>query len=337
MMENLPVSVLMSVFNAEKYIREAIDSILNQSFTDFEFIIINDGSTDSSRDIVKSYTDSRIKLFDNEKNLKVAHTCNRSLSLAKGKYLVRMDADDIAMPERIAIQFDFMEKHPDIGLCGSWYENFGEIEGISKYETDHDKIRFLMLFRNPVLHPSSIIRKEIVDQNHLLYDPEFIAGEDHDFLVRLAEVTKVANIPQVLMKYRQHSVSTKGRLDNIMNNFLYKASYNQFRKMGVEITRQDFELLPGFCYSEFQFTFEEFDYLENFLCKIITANSHSNYLKQESLSGIIGEKWFHLCYNISGAIGKKAYKKYKDSSIRPYYNPGKLINAKFFLKNTLKN
>ena len=115
----------MPAYNAEKYINEAIDSILAQTFTDFEFIIIDDGSTDSTCAIVESYSDSRIRFFKNEHNLGVAATLNRGLDLARGEYIARMDADDISLPTRFEKQAAYMDSHPDVVVCGTGVECFG--------------------------------------------------------------------------------------------------------------------------------------------------------------------------------------------------------------------
>ena len=113
------ISVVMPAYNAENYIREAIDSILAQTFRDFEFLIIDDGSTDHTVEIIRSYSDSRIRLYQNERNMGVAATLNRGLDLARGEYIARMDADDISLPERFAKQAAYMDAHPDVAVCGS--------------------------------------------------------------------------------------------------------------------------------------------------------------------------------------------------------------------------
>jgi len=115
--KNSLVTVLMPVYNGEKYLNEAIDSILNQTYTNFEFLIINDGSTDRSVEIIKGYNDSRIKLIHNKKNMGLVYTLNRGLALALGKYIVRMDADDISLPNRFKLQLDFMEINTEVALC----------------------------------------------------------------------------------------------------------------------------------------------------------------------------------------------------------------------------
>ena len=119
------VTVLMSVYNGEKYLERAIKSILNQTFKDFEFLIINDGSTDNSVKIIQSFNDLRLRLIHNESNIGLIKTLNKGLKLSNGKYIARMDCDDISLPKRLSIQASFMEKYPEIGVCGSWVKIIG--------------------------------------------------------------------------------------------------------------------------------------------------------------------------------------------------------------------
>jgi len=122
------LTVLMPVYNGGPFLRSAIESILNQDFSDFDFLIIDDGSTDGSHEIAASYADPRIRLESNGRNLGLIATLNRGLDLARGTYVARMDADDIAFPDRLSKQLTFMEAHPEIGLCGTWYERDSRTE-----------------------------------------------------------------------------------------------------------------------------------------------------------------------------------------------------------------
>src|SRR5690606_37374672 len=115
------VTVLLAVHNGERYIQEAIDSILAQTFGDFELLIVNDGSTDATRDLVLSYSDDRIRLVDNDHNIGLPKSLNRGLRLAKGRYIARLDADDISEPDRLAAQVSFLQANPDVAMVGSWY------------------------------------------------------------------------------------------------------------------------------------------------------------------------------------------------------------------------
>jgi glycosyltransferase involved in cell wall biosynthesis len=139
------VTVLMPVYNTEMYLKEAIDSILNQTFRDFEFIVINDGSTDSTSDIIESYSDPRIIYLQNEKNLGVATSLNKGLSIAKGTYIARMDGDDVSRCDRLEKQVAFMDANPEIGVCGTWLETIGDRNEVWSPPRNHDQIIVGML------------------------------------------------------------------------------------------------------------------------------------------------------------------------------------------------
>ena len=202
-MNNPLVSVVLSVYNGEKYLGEAIESILNQTYKNFEFIIVNDGSADRSLKIIKSYDDERIVLIS-RKNRGLIASLNEGIKKAKGKYIARMDADDISLPQRFIEQVSYMEEHKDIGVCGSWIEVFGENfnNKIWKLKTGNDVLKLMLLFAVPFAHPSVMIRKRILDEHKIIYDKIFLHAEDYKFWVDLSYYTNFANIPKVLFRYR---------------------------------------------------------------------------------------------------------------------------------------
>jgi len=153
---NPEVTVLMSVYNGSKYLAEAIESILHQSYTDFEFLIINDGSTDLSEKIIKSYNDRRINYIKNNENIGLTRSLNKGLCLARGKYIARMDADDISMPDRFKEQVDFMEKNENVVACGTFIELFGIKTGKIKYPIKDKEIREKFIFNPPLAHPTAV-------------------------------------------------------------------------------------------------------------------------------------------------------------------------------------
>jgi glycosyltransferase involved in cell wall biosynthesis len=327
------ISVVMPVYNAQDFLSEAIQSVLDQTFTDFECIILNDGSTDRSVEIIKSFEDPRIRVVDNDQNIKIVRTLNKGISLAKGKYIVRMDADDICLPERFKTQFTFMEENPEVGACGSWFENFGEMTGIARYEADHNELRFKMLYQMPILHPSTIIRKEILEKNNLNYDINYLQGEDYDFFARIAEVSKVANIPKVLLKYRQHSNSGKTINNDVLAQCVQKIIITQFNKIGVQISIGEMDLFSRFCNSDFNLSIEDTNNIEMFLLEMIKANSNTNYLNHNHLTRILSEKWFSHCYNLSRKNGLKMYKKYFASGLSEFYKPSIIFHIKFIFRS----
>jgi glycosyltransferase involved in cell wall biosynthesis len=203
------VSVLMTVYNTEKYLAEAIDSILKQTYTNFEFIIIDDGSTDHSVEILDTYSDPRLRIFKCPENKGLIFQSNKGLSLAKGKYIARMDSDDVVPPEKLALQVAFMEKHPEIGVCGTFLEYFNGTKSFGKsvLPVSHDAIGGLSIFFSSLIHGTAMIRKSVLDKFSISYPLDVKAGGDYAFISSIYEKTRAANIPKVLLKYRIHNTS----------------------------------------------------------------------------------------------------------------------------------
>ena len=198
------VSVIMPVYNAQQYLREAIDSILNQTFGDFEFIIFDDGSTDESLKIIQSYRDSRIRVVSGKGNRKLVPPLNDAIQMAKGKYLARMDSDDISLANRFQEQVTFMEKNPNIDVCGTFFRTIGGRVNLSKaYPVLDPKIKLAMLFYCPLAHPTVMMRRSTMINKCFFYDEQFLYAEDYDLWSRMAASgCTFHNIPEVLLRYR---------------------------------------------------------------------------------------------------------------------------------------
>lgn len=204
------ISVVMPVFNTPvSILKEAVDSILQQSFRDFEFIIIDDGSEGETATYLKALTDPRIQLLCNETNIGVTKSLNIGFQAAQGNYIARMDADDISLPKRFEKQYAYMESHPDVVLCGCAIEEFGSKSG--QYFTrlnDPEEYRIKSLFYYPgPLHPTLFIRRETLIKYHILYDEELIYAQDYGLLVdisRYARESGIHNLQEVLLKRRHH-------------------------------------------------------------------------------------------------------------------------------------
>ena len=188
-------------------------SIINQTFSDFEIIIIDDGSTDNTGNILKMLAkeDPRIIYIKNEENLKLIATLNKGLNLCKGKYIARMDADDISLPTRIEKQVNFLEAHPEIGIVGTYIQIFGVRESIWKMDTKDKYIRAHLFCNSSFAHPSVMMRISILRDNHLYYNTDYPHAEDYKLWCDIAQYTKLANIPEVLLFYRinENQVSNK--------------------------------------------------------------------------------------------------------------------------------
>jgi len=199
------VTVLMSVYNGERYLKAAIDSILNQSFRDFEFLIIEDCSTDQSANIIQTYGDERIRMVSNEVNLGLTKSLNRGLDIARGAYVARMDADDIALPDRLKLQVDFMENNPEYGMVGARRQILLGERLINRSEelfSDHESLCVLQLFRCGFVHSSVMMRTQLARE--VRYNEDFFAAQDYDLWVRLSRRAKIANLPVALIQYRIH-------------------------------------------------------------------------------------------------------------------------------------
>jgi glycosyltransferase involved in cell wall biosynthesis len=227
------VTVLMPVYNGEKYLSEAIDSVLNQTYKDFEFLIINDGSSDGSVDIINSYNDPRIRLINNEKNLQLIATLNLGLDLAKGKYIARMDCDDIAFPERLEEQVAFMDANPEVGILGSWYNRSDNSQLVTR-PVHHEEIKVNLLKGAAILHPTSIFRTEFFVKNNLKFKPEYIHAEDYELWVRASELFKLANIPKSLLQYRKHPKQISRAFNKEQKDTTVKIMTYHLKNLGLE-------------------------------------------------------------------------------------------------------
>ncbi len=208
------ISLIMSVYNGEDYIAEAIDSVLNQSFTDWELIVINDCSTDKTAEILSKYEllDKRVKVYTNEVNLRLPSSLNKALSLAEGKYIARMDADDICLPDRLSKQYDFMEKNQDVALSSCRFmtlKNGVISSGGCGGRSDAESIKALLLVTNPILHPGIIAKAEVIKQ--LGYDKNFTCTEDMELWTRFVLAGyKIEILSEYLMIYRLHDKQITG-------------------------------------------------------------------------------------------------------------------------------
>ena len=235
----IEASVVLPVYNAEKYLDEAVQSVLNQTFRDFEVIIIDDASKDSSWPIIQKYaaSDSRIRAYKNEKNLKLSLTLNKGIGLASGKYIIRVDADDISLPDRFQKQIDYMEQNLQVGVSGGAMKMIngeGEPIGERKYSlTDKDLRKRIFMF-SPFSHPTLIIRKAILEKSGL-FDHSFNPAEDYELYFRLGLYSKFGNLPDYIIKYRVLSNSMTGsRLKDMeLKTIEVRKKYYKEYKAGV--------------------------------------------------------------------------------------------------------
>lgn len=248
--KHLPlVSVLMPVYNAAQYVQESIDSILNQTYTNIEFLIYNDGSTDNSAAIVQAAADKdpRIVFYDSNANSGYVSHLNAGLRQAKGKYIARLDADDVAHLERLALQVSYMEAHPAVGLCGSAVRMFGsEGETIVNLPEDDSVIRLTMCLQNAFFHPAVTLRRSVLLKHNLQYRLDYMPTEDYRLWCEMSAVTQLHNLPQVLLNYRIHPHQISRRQTERGQRITGQIRQEQMAQFGIVFNdeqRQAFELL----------------------------------------------------------------------------------------------
>lgn len=232
----------MAVYNGEKYLREAVDSILGQTFTDFEFVIVDDGSTDRTADILGSYGDGRIRVIRNASNLGLIDSLNKGIEHCRGEYVARMDCDDRSLRERLSKQVAFMDSHPEVGASGTWVTHIdteGRATGVTRTPVGA-RMMYEFWRPPPLIHPSAIIRRSHLQR--LRYEAEAKSAEDYDLWLRFIREHRLDNLPECLLDYRIHDESvsqsdTSGQLARAHGVFM--------KRVGLEVSFEDYVDLIG--------------------------------------------------------------------------------------------
>lgn len=240
------VSVIMPVYNTEEnYLREAIESILKQTFTDFEFIIIDDCSTNNAEEVISSYNDERIIYVKNEENLGVSASANKGLNLTKGKYVARIDSDDVAVENRLEVQYKFLEKNPQYKLCATRITASKGKPSSRSMNFEYLKTK-LVLRGNVMVQPTVMFNREFFIENNLFYKEEIPYGEDWDLWFRLSQIGEFIILPQKLLYYRQHPKQANKVYENRHYEFSKKRFENNLKTLGFEFDENKRELLLNF-------------------------------------------------------------------------------------------
>ena len=263
------ISVLMPVYKTnEKYLREAIESILTQTYTDFEFIIINDGSTNNVADVIGSYNDSRIVYVENEQNLKLIKTLNKGLEIAKGEYVIRMDSDDVSRNNRLEKSVEFMDNNPNIAAAGTHALGHPIKLRYKAPSADYIIKPFCRYVANCMVHPTMIIRLSALKENGLKYDERYLHNEDYKLWLELNKHSQLANIPEELLLHRTHdkavSVEFAKKQQDITCNILWENLLEDFAPRNRRLKKITKKLEEGL-----QISTWELISAEKFLTKIV--------------------------------------------------------------------
>jgi glycosyltransferase involved in cell wall biosynthesis len=321
------ISVLMPVYNGEKYLKEAIRSILDQEFSDFEFLIVDDGSEDSSYEIITSYSDPRIRILRNERNLGLIASLNSGIQKCRGRYIARMDCDDISLPGRLARQFAFMEEHPEIGISGTWIiaSDTGEV---IRYPESHDECFTYKFFNSPLAHPTVIMRTDVILKNKLWYSAEYPVCEDIELWQRALHYTEFGNLNEPLLAYRIHESSVSVKFKTTQEKSLHQYYRTELNVLGIACGSRDEELHYSLIRPEVNNeTRSKFSFSEYYLWteKIIQANSALKLFPEEDFRRLLKVRFITVSYN---------YIKHKSTWY--WYHRSALTRSDFFCLKLLK-
>jgi glycosyltransferase involved in cell wall biosynthesis len=330
------ITVLMPVYNAAAYVKEAIKSILHQTYNDFELLIINDGSTDQSVSVIESISDKRIVLVHNERNLGLIETLNKGFQLAKGKYIARMDADDVAQPDRLSIQLRYMEAFPECGVFGSAYQEISvERKGKTVTFSDkHDLLKTVLFFNSCMSHPTVMFRKALLNEHQIRYAHEYKHAEDYALWVQLIDKTRFSNSPLPLLKYRLHAsqVSSSHTAEQQQTADLIRSIMLQ--RIGVVPDEAEQELHRKISSGQKMETAETLMQLEAWFKKLIEANKACGYTDHKTFSSYLAAVFADACSGSSR--GWKAYYLYYVSDLAEYQSLSGFDKFKLLIKCLLR-
>jgi glycosyltransferase involved in cell wall biosynthesis len=316
------VTVLMPVFNAGPYLREAVDSILGQSFRDFELIAINDGSTDNSADILRSYQNPRLRFVENERNLGIIATLNRGLGMATGEYVARMDSDDVSLPERLAKQVAFMDAHPEVGVCGAWIRFIGDASPVTaRYPEKHESIRCQLLFSNALAHPTVIMRRALLERYSLRYRDEYRSAEDYDLWRRCAGLFQLHNLPEVLLHYRVLSTGITHARGGELKETVARVMGEALDELGVQHDNETLRLHKAIGDLIACRNVVDLGRVALHLDAVQEANHEKQIYAEEEMNAVIAMLWLAACLNFRGglpavlAVRRKARPLQRESNV----------------------
>lgn len=316
------VTVFIPVYNRAQYIGAAIESVLAQHFGDFELLLIDDGSTDDSVEVMRPYRrDPRVRLACNDTNLGIPKTRNRGVALARGQYLAMLDSDDVAHPERLAKQVDFLDRHAGYALVGAW------TGGMDKTGQPQCKVRLLPVSPGEVRArqlfqccpaQSSVTARTAILREHR-YCEEYSVSSDYDLWVRLAQHYKLGNLPSVLVRSRMHEKRVTREHAHRVKDHCLRIIRPQLNELGVRLTAIDVErhfLLLRMRKYQFIPDREYLAWADGWLRQLQTANRQTARYPQASFDRLLGQVWFLVCRQAAaGNVGWAAWRSFCQSPL----------------------
>lgn len=329
------VSVTMPTYNRAAHLPGAIKSILGQTFTDFEFIIIDDGSTDNTAEVVARYKDPRIIYVRNDTNRGVSYSANRGIEMARGKYIARADSDDINLPDRLAKTVAFMEAHPDVGIVG------GQVIAVHGNErhpmqmpTTNDECRAMLLFHSCFMQPTILIRKEILDRHGLRYDLAYRATGDYEMWTRMMWVTKFANLDVVVVEYIWHGEQLSASWSNVTSEQRISPIIRVLNELHIaDRSVAELLFLMSWLYRSIQPS--DTDKALAMIHLLLQQNEKYRVFEQSALRRVLDRKWGLFCAHAT-RHGLPTFKAYWSADLSPEQRFSKMT-AKILVKSILRH
>lgn len=337
-MELPKITVLLPVYNGAKYLPDCLESILCQSYPNFELLIINDGSTDQTEQLVQNYSDERIRYLKNEGNKGLIYTLNKGIQHIQTKYIARIDADDRCHPARLEKQFAFMESHPEYVICGSYIETFGENQEnrLVKYQTEDPQIRFRLLFDCHLAHPTVFLRTATLKEHKLCYNPKYLHTEDFELWHRLLNYGKIKILPEVLTQRRTHEAQICSLYPEIQTKFSQKIRKNSIEKIAGTVSDKVFLLYENILRGKIPSKEKEIFLLLDFLEQIILSKQKAGSAEKKIINTHFLEIYQQIATQ-STHLGMKIHRRYRRWVQKiGYSKESRAAKLRFWIKCVLK-
>ena len=327
------VSVVLPVYNVEPYIQETIASILNQTFTDFELLVVDDLSTDGTAAIVAGIKDDRIILIRNTQNLGRAGADNIALKYVRGEFIAKMDGDDLCHPERLARQVAFLDSHPAVNVVGCWLQNFGASTYLHQYPVSPADLKVKTLFTLPGGNNCFMLRTSLFQEAGMHYNAALRQTEDYEFCVRYLDELIIATIPEALVQYRvlprvvkQEILAERARVSGRVQELI-------FSSWGLAISAREQHIHSTLSLLDTPLGDISLSEIEAWLRRLLAHNTQNPRFDAAALRGGLGERWFEVCYaHPLGWLG--SIRAYGRSPLAAGFSPTFSQRLKFWIKGS---
>ena len=295
------VSVIMTNYNTpEEYLRAAMESILSQTYSNIEFIVVDDGSTDHSPSVIESYQDDRVIFIKNEKNIGITKSLNIALARATGEFVARMDADDISFPQRLERQVQYLSEHSEVVVCGTWVRYFGDQSSELKQKEfcivlpDRQEMQIRFLFNNStrIVHPTAMFRHAVLIEHGITYNEAYPCSQDYRMWIDCCRIGACTNVPEILLHYRVHKLATTSQRRALQLECDRRIIDEQLSWLELKLPNDLFDLHYGFFTSNCPYDLHMFAWLK----RIIRENNRKKVFDAKKMKTLLMSGWIKSGY-----------------------------------------